>query len=98
MDLPIPPGTHLFGVPPQAQLQKTERLITFKNCRVGFVVNVDQTMKVVGYEMHTHDPQEGTIYVFGFDQKIRDTFLDQLVSLPDIGTVPDGGGDNGRAA
>ncbi len=93
----IPPGAHLFQVPPSLQPPaKTERLITFKNCKIGYVVHVDSTNKVTGYEMQILDQQEETTYVFRFDQALRDVFLDMLVALPDVGTVP--GGDNGHAA
>jgi hypothetical protein len=63
---------------------------------MGFVVNVGPAGTVAGYEMQIIDPQEETVYVFGLDQALRDTFVDQLRSLPDEGTIP--GGDNGSAA
>lgn len=94
----IPPGAHLFGVPPQVAPPRTERTITFRGCHIGYIVNVDPTGRVLGYEQTIQDPNEETIYIFKFDQKLRDFFLDQLVSLPDVGTVPDEGSDNGNAA
>lgn len=86
----IPPGAHLFQMPqivppPPA---KTRRTITFKNCNLGFIVNVDPDGRVAGYEMQIHDEQEATVYVFGFDETLRDTFCDHLISLPGVGTVP----------
>ncbi len=92
----IPPGAHLFGVPQQVAPPRTERTVKFRSCKMGFMVNVGPAGTVTGYEMHIIDPQEETVYIFGLDQALRDIFLDQLVSLPDEGTIP--GGDNGSAA
>lgn len=81
----IPPGAHLLGLP-TPQPQRTTREVRFRGCNIGFVVSVGPDGLVYGYEMHIEDKQEETVYIFAFDQRVRDNFSDQLVSLPNVGT------------
>ena len=64
---------------------------TFYGCQVGITQIVDTEGQVKGYQLKIGDQRENHLYVFPFEETLRQELIGMLMDLTPVGEVADEG-------